>query len=503
MTNAFQYIYLIIYLFALLALFTYGMNCYFLMIYYHLNYRKAIREHKEIRRKFDADLAVKGWPRVTIQLPIYNERYVVERLISSVCRLDYPGHLLEIQVLDDSTDDTVNIAKTAVKRLRARGFDIVYLNRSSRTGFKAGALKKGLKSAKGELIAIFDADFLPGPAFLKETVPYFIHPEVGMLQTRWGHLNSDYSMLTRAQSIGIDGHFSVEQASRAWGGLFMNFNGTAGIWRKAAIEDAGGWQADTLTEDLDLSYRAQLKGWKLTFVPGVVCPAEVPVTINAFKSQQHRWAKGSIQTAKKNLGKLFKSDVSGLVKIQAFLHLTHYMVHPMMMLVVLTSVPMLYTQWFFNHLAYPVIVFTLLCLATFGPSSMYLFSQRLLYKDWKNRIKYLPFLMCIGTGIAVNNTKAVLEALFDIKSGFIRTPKYGIQHRQDRWRGKHYSIPLNSVSILEFFLGLYSLAGLILFLFFSKYLVSPFLLIYTAGFFSVFFLSIKHGLSETTEQKHL
>jgi hypothetical protein len=234
----------------------------------------------------------------------------------------------------------------------------------------------------------------------------------------------------------------------------------------------------------------------------VVCPAEVPVTINAFKSQQHRWAKGSIQTAKKNLGKLFKSDVSWLVKIQAFLHLTHYMVHPMMLLVVLTSVPMLYNQWFFNNLAYPVMAFTLLCLATFGPSSMYLFSQRILYKDWKNRIKYLPFLMCIGTGIAVNNTKAVLEALFDIKSGFIRTPKYGIQHRQDRWRGKHYSIPLNSVSILEFFLGLYSLAGLILFLFFSKYLVSPFLLIYTAGFFSVFFLSIKHGLAETTKQKH-
>jgi cellulose synthase/poly-beta-1,6-N-acetylglucosamine synthase-like glycosyltransferase len=502
MTNAFEYIYLIIYLFALLALFTYGTNCYFLMIYYRLNYRKAIREHKEIRRKFDAHLAAKGWPRVTIQLPIYNERYVVERLITSVCQLDYPGHLLEIQVLDDSTDDTVSIAKNAVKRLRAEGFDIAYLKRNNRIGFKAGALKKGLKSAKGELIAIFDADFLPDTTFLKETVPYFIHPKVGMLQTRWGHLNSDYSMLTRAQSIGIDGHFSVEQASRAWGGLFMNFNGTAGIWRKAAIEDAGGWQADTLTEDLDLSYRAQLKGWKLTFVPGVVCPAEVPVTINAFKSQQHRWAKGSIQTAKKNLGKLFKSDVSWLVKTQAFLHLTHYMVHPMMLLVELTSVPMLYTQWFFNNLACPVMVFTLLCLATFGPSSMYLFSQRLLYKDWKNRIIYLPFLMCIGTGIAVNNTKAVLEALFDIKSGFIRTPKYGIQHRQDRWRGKHYSIPLNSVSILEFFLGLYSLAGLILFLFFSKYLVSPFLLIYTAGFFSVFFLSIKHGLAETTKQKH-
>ena len=501
--NDWQYIYLIIYLFALLALFTYGMNCYFVMIYYRLNYRKAIREHKEIKRKFADHLAAKRWPRVTIQLPIYNERYVVERLISSVCRMDYPRHLLEIQVLDDSTDDTAGIAKNAVERMRARGFDIVYLSRNSRTGFKAGALKRGLKTAKGELIAIFDADFLPDTAFLRETVPYFIHPEIGMLQTRWGHLNFDYSMLTRAQSIGIDGHFSVEQASRARGGLFMNFNGTAGIWRKAAIEDAGGWQADTLTEDLDLSYRAQLKGWKLMFVPDVVCPAEVPVTINAFKSQQHRWAKGSIQTAKKNLGKLFKSDVSWLVKIQAFLHLTHYMVHPMMLLVVLTSIPMLYTQWFFNNLAFPVMIFTLLCLATFGPSSMYLFSQRILYKDWISRIKYLPFLMCIGTGIAVNNTKAVLEALFDIQSGFIRTPKYGIQHKQDRWRGKHYSIPLNSVSILEFFLGLYSLAGLILFIFFSKYLVSPFLLIYTAGFFSVFFLSVKHSLAETRKEKHL
>ncbi len=346
-------------------------------------------------------------------------------------------------------------------------------------------------------MAVFDADFIPGPDFLKESVPYFQNPRIGMLQTRWGHINSDYSLLTRAQSIGIDGHFGVEQASRAWGGLFMNFNGTGGIWRKKTIQDAGGWQADTLTEDLDLSYRAQLKGWKLMFASQVVCPAEIPVTINAFKSQQHRWAKGSIQTARKNLGKLFKSDVSWLVKIQAFLHLTHYMVHPMMLLVVLTSIPMLYTQWFFDHLAYPVMIFTVLCLATFGPSSLYLFSQRILYRDWKTRIKYLPFLMCLGTGIAVNNTKAVLEALFDIKSGFIRTPKYGIQQKGENWKNKRYAIPLNAVSIIELLLGLYSLTGLLMFLFFSKYLVSPFLLIYTSGFFYVFFLSVKHGFGKT------
>ncbi len=488
-----QYIYLFVYLFALLSLLIYGMNCYFLMVLYHLNSSKALKKHDEVKDKFHKDLSSKDWPSVTIQLPIYNELYVVERLIDSVCRIDYPKNLFEIQVLDDSNDDTVGIAKAMVEKIKTKGFDIAYIHRTSRTGFKAGALKEGLKSAKGELIGIFDADFVPSSDFLKETIPYFIDPNVGMLQTRWGHLNFDYSLLTRAQSMGIDGHFCIEQASRAWSGFFMNFNGTAGVWRKKTIEDAGGWQADTLTEDLDLSYRAQLKGWQLAFSPQVVCPAEVPVTINAFKSQQHRWAKGSIQTAKKNLGKLFKSDAPVLVKIQAFLHLTHYLVHPMMLLVVLTSIPMLYTQWFFNNLAYPIMIFTMLCLATLGPSSMYLFSQRILYRDWKSRIKYLPFLICLGTGIAVNNTKAVLEAFFDIKSGFIRTPKYGIKRKEDKWKGKRYSIPLDSVSILEFFLGLYSLTGLFMFLFFSKYLVSPFLFIYTAGFFYVFFLSVKHG----------
>jgi len=494
-----QYVFLLIYLFALLSLLVYGINCYILMMFYRLNYPKALKKHEQVKENLYKDFSPQDWPRVTIQLPIYNELYVVERLIESVCRIDYPMNLLEIQVLDDSTDDTVRIAKAMVEKMKVQGFDIVYIHRTDRTGYKAGALKEGLKSAKGELVGIFDADFVPNSDFLKETVPYFIDPNLGMLQTRWGHLNHDYSLLTRAQSMGIDGHFGVEQASRAWSGLFMNFNGTAGVWRKKTIKDAGGWQADTLTEDLDLSYRAQLKGWKLGFAPQVVCPAEVPVTITAFKSQQHRWAKGSIQTAKKNLGKLFKSDVSMLVKIQAFLHLTHYLVHPMMLLVVITSIPMLYTQWFFDHLAYPIMIFTMLCLATLGPSCMYLFSQRILYRDWKRRIKYLPFLMCLGTGIAVNNTKAVLEAFFGMKSGFIRTPKYGIKKKGDRWKDKRYSIPLNSVSILEFFLGLYSLTSLFMFLFFSKYLVSPFLFIYTAGFFYVFFLSVKHGYGKTQQ----
>jgi cellulose synthase/poly-beta-1,6-N-acetylglucosamine synthase-like glycosyltransferase len=500
MLDIFQYFYLALYLTALMALFAYGMNCYFLMIYYRLNYPKALRTHEAVKKNFYQKVPSKAWPRVTIQLPVYNERYVVKRLIESVSRIDYPQHLIEIQVLDDSIDDTGSIARSVVETIRARGFDIVYIHRQDRKGFKAGALKEGLKTASGELIAIFDADFVPNPDFLKETVPYFANPKIGMLQTRWGHLNSDYSLLTRAQSMGIDGHFGVEQASRAWGGLFMNFNGTAGVWRKKAIEDAGGWQADTLTEDLDLSYRAQLEGWKLTFAPEVVCPAELPVSITAFKSQQHRWAKGSIQTAQKNLGRLFKTRVSPLVKIQAFLHLTHYMVHPMMLIVVLVSVPMLHTQWFFKSLAYPLMIFTLLCLATFGPTIMYLFSQRILYRDWRRRIRYLPFLMCLGTGIAVNNTKAVLEALFNLKSGFVRTPKYGIKKKQDRWQGKRYSIPVNFVSIIEFIFGIYALSALLLFLFYSKYLISPFLVIYTAGFFYVFFLSVKHGYGKTPDK---
>ena len=499
MMSLIEYVWLAIYLFALLCLFTYGVNCYFLMALYHLNRPGAIRRHRKFKNYFYKNTGTADWPHVTIQLPVFNERYVVQRLIESVCGLDYPKDLLEIQVLDDSTDDTIHIAKSTVEKMKTRGIDIVFMHRENRTGFKAGALHAGLMTAKGELIGIFDADFIPQPNFLKETVPYFGDQKIGMLQARWGHINHDYSLLTQAQSIGIDGHFGVEQASRAFSGLFMNFNGTAGIWRKQAIEDAGGWQADTLTEDLDLSYRAQLKGWKLSFVSEVVCPAEIPVTINAFKSQQHRWAKGSIQTAKKNLGRLWRADISLLVKIQAFLHLTHYMVHPMMLLVVLTSIPLLYSQWFFDTLTYPVIIFTILCLTTLGPSSMYLFSQRILYRDWKSRIKYLPLLICLGTGIAVNNTKAVLEALLNIESSFVRTPKYGVRKKTDRWIGKRYSIPLNSITVLEFFLGVYSFIGLLLFLFFNKFLVSPFLLIYTSGFFYVFFLSVKHATSSSRQ----
>lgn len=492
-----QYIWLALYLSALCALFIYGMNCYILMICYRLNRPLAVKRHAHVKKKFYQDFSAEGWPKVTIQLPVFNERYVVERLIESVCRFDYPSRLLEIQVLDDSIDDTVKIAGAVVAEMQRRGRDVVYLHRQERSGFKAGALREGLKAAKGDLIAIFDADFIPDPTFLKETIPYFTDPAVGLLQARWGHVNRNYSLLTCAQSMGIDGHFGVEQAARAWSGFFMNFNGTAGIWRKKAIEDAGGWQADTLTEDLDLSYRAQLRGWKLQFAPEVVCPAELPVTITAFKSQQHRWAKGSIQTARKNLINLFRADISIWVKIQAVLHLTHYMVHPMMLMVVLTSIPMLFTPWFFSNPGFAIVIFTMLCLATCGPSCMYLFSQNILYGNRWGRIKFLPLLMFLGTGIAVNNTRAILEALLNIKTGFVRTPKYGIKRKGEPWEGKSYSIPLTAISILEFCMGVYALIALLLFLIYGRFLISPFLLIYTIGFFYVFILSVKHGYGKS------
>jgi cellulose synthase/poly-beta-1,6-N-acetylglucosamine synthase-like glycosyltransferase len=376
------------------------------------------------------------------------------------------------------------------------------LHRTDRKGYKAGALEAGLAQAKGEFIAIFDADFIPPPEFLGETLPYFVDPRVGMVQARWGHINHDYSLLTRIQSMGIDGHFGVEQPARSWGGLFMNFNGTAGIWRKKAIDDAGGWEHDTLTEDLDLSYRAQLKGWKLEFSPGMVCPAELPVHIHAFKAQQHRWAKGSIQVARKLLGRILRARIPLFVKLEAVLHLTHYLVHPMMLIVVLTSLPMLFTQWFYASLSYPIMFFSLITLATCGPSSLYFYSQRLLYRDWLKNIKYLPLLVCLGTGIAVSNTKAILEAFGKRTGAFIRTPKYDIWSRADNWRRKTYRSPESLLSILEFLMGCYALVALILFLTLRKYFISPFLVIYTLGFFSVFTLSMSHSIGGERRKFH-
>ena len=425
-------------------------------------------------------------PRVTIQLPVYNEMYVVERLVESVCRIEYPAELLEVQVLDDSTDETSAIARSAVERARARGADISYLHRTNRQGFKAGALANGLAQARGEFVAVFDADFVPTPDFLKRTVPFFADRRVGMVQVRWGHLNRDFSILTQAQSIFLDGHFIIEHTARNRSGCFFNFNGTAGIWRKDCITDAGGWQHDTLTEDLDLSYRAQLRGWQFVFLPEVVSPAEVPVDMNAFKSQQHRWAKGSIQTARKLLPTILRSDLPFAVKREAFFHLTNNVAYLLMVLLsVLMPLSMVVR---FNHGLYSTLFLDLpFCItATASVCFFYVAAQREQGFTWWERIRYLPFLMSLGIGLAVNNAKAVVEALLNQESGFTRTPKTGSEGKVIRTPVKRsYRGQKNLMPVVELGFGAYFTGALWFAVDAGIWTSVPFLVLFQIGFLYV------------------
>ncbi len=495
------YVLFTVYAMAVLLLFLYGVNSYYLISQFVRNRRVAEARDDAVRKAFWAKTRVEDLPPVTIQLPIYNERYVVERLVRVACNMDYPAGKLEIQLLDDSTDETREIAARIVERYRDRGFDVQHITRPNREGYKAGALKHGMERCRGEFIAIFDADFLPPKDFLYRTIPFFSDPKIALVQTRWGHVNADFSLLTMAQSLGIDGHFVVEQAGRTWSGLFMNFNGTAGIWRKVAIESAGGWQADTLTEDMDLSYRAQLAGWRMHFLHKVTTPAEIPVDINAFKSQQHRWAKGSIQTAKKILPMLFSTRQPLRRKIQALIHVTHYLVHPLMLTVALLSIPMLrYFELRFGPISFTILVCCLL-ISTTGPSSLYIFSQRTLNpKNWRRKIAFIPALMFIGTGIAVSNTKAVLEALFGMTSEFVRTPKLNVTQKGHKVDDRKYRMPLKPVFFLELFMGAYCFAGLLLYTQSGKYLIGPFLAIYTIGFTYTGITSILHSMEGGARQ---
>lgn len=431
---------------------------------------------------------------ITIQLPVYNERYVVERLVDSVCRIEYPRELLEIQVLDDSTDETSAIARACVERNRQRGFDISYVRRENREGFKAGALEHGLKHARGEFIAVFDADFVPAPDFLQRTVPFFSDPGVGMVQVRWGHLNREFSILTQAQSIFLDGHFIIEHTARNRSGCFFNFNGTAGIWRRDAIGDAGGWQHDTLTEDLDLSYRAQLRGWQFIFLPEVISPAEVPVDMNAFKSQQHRWAKGSIQTAKKLLPTILRSNLPFAVKREAFFHLTNNMAYLLMVLLsVLMPVSMVVR---FQHGLYETLFLDLpFCIsATASVCFFYIACQREQGLSWWDRIKYLPFVMSIGIGLALNNAAAVVEALLNQRSEFTRTPKIGAEGRvakkvvSDNYRGRRNFMP-----VIELLFGVYFTGALWFAIDAGIYASVPFLILFQVGFLYVGTMSAFQG----------
>src|SRR3954464_9521014 len=468
------------YFFVLIVLAIYGWHRYYLVYLYMRN------KDKEPTLGPPLD----PLPVVTIQLPLYNEMYVADRLIASVCRLDYPRELLEITVLDDSTDETRSIADLAVRRFAAQGVDIKYYHRADRTGYKAGALEAGLKAARGEFVAIFDADFMPTPDFLIRLMPHFADPGVGMVQARWGHINQDYSLLTKIQSILLDGHFVLEHGGRNRSGRFFNFNGTAGAWRRSAIDDAGGWQHDTLTEDLDLSYRAQLRGWRLVFLSDLIAPAEVPVEMNAFKSQQHRWAKGSIQPCRKLLPRILKSDLPFGVKAEAFFHLSANFNYILMCLLSILMFPSMVIRYNMGWYEMILIDVPLFFAATFSFCNFYVVCQREIHPDWRARVMYVPFLMSIGIGLAINNTRAVFEALFNKQSEFTRTPKYHIEGDSDEWVGKKYRQSVAVQPLVELALGMYFTATVFYALANQIYGTVPFLVLFQVGFLYTGLLSI-------------
>jgi cellulose synthase/poly-beta-1,6-N-acetylglucosamine synthase-like glycosyltransferase len=468
-------IWTICYLSVLFGLSVYGIHRYFI-IYLFLKNRK--------REPVPAG-HFEQLPKVTMQLPIFNEVYVVERLLRSVSELDYPRELLQIQVLDDSTDDTRDITFSCAEELRERGFNVDLIHRVNRTGFKAGALAVGLEAAAGDFVCILDADFVPQPDLLKRTIHFFTDPKVGMIQTRWGHLNRGYSLLTRVQAMFLDGHLLLEQTARSRSGRFFNFNGTAGLWRKSCIEEAGGWQHDTLTEDLDLSYRAQLVGWKFVFLPNVVTPAELPVDMNGFKSQQHRWTKGSIQTCKKLLPTIWHSPLPLPIKLEATAHLTSnfaYLLLACLCVLLHPSTGGPPPGWFRTFLIDIPIFLT----ASVSVAVFYICAQRELNpRTWMKEILLLPCLLALGVGLSINNARAVLEAVFNHKSDFKRTPKYGIEHKSQSWRSCKY-MPLRSLlPIAEMAFALYFTYFVWFAVAHQQYLSVPFLLMFQGGFLYV------------------
>lgn len=483
-SNPFAFGFLFTYLAVLGLVCIYGMHRYHLV---HLYYK-----HRRNTPTLGACFRVR--PRVTIQLPMYNENAVARRIIDSTCRISYPKDRLQIQVLDDSTDDTVQIASKAVEYWRGQGFDIDYIHRENREGYKAGALANGLKSATGEFVFIFDADFVPPAEILAKTIDYFTDPAVGMVQARWEHINRDQSLLTKTQAILLDGHFVIEHAARNRSGRFMSFNGTAGMWRKSCIEDAGGWQHDTITEDLDLSYRAQMRGWKFVFLPEVTSPAELPPDMEAFKQQQHRWAKGGAQTCRKLLPTILRSNLPKRIKLEAFFHLTSCTVYLYVVLLTLLLAPMVYIKVHVLPNAWERYIFdaSILLVATFSASTFYVASQRALFRTWADSLKYLPFLMALGIGIALNNARGVLEGLFGKSNEFVRTPKFGMgigeggdwKHQWLMHRRRQKGIKWQPFA--ELAIGLYLMACLIMALSDLRVTLGiPFLCLFMVGYLYV------------------
>jgi glycosyltransferase involved in cell wall biosynthesis len=423
-------------------------------------------------------------PTILVQLPIYNERHVVERLVRAVSSLDYPRDRLLVQLLDDSTDETVAKAAAAVEELRERGFPIEHIRRGTREGYKAGALSYGMGLCDAEFIAIFDADFEPQPDFLRQVIPYFLtNAELGLIQTRWAHLNAKHSLLTRAQAMALDAHFVVEQTAQNRGGLLMNFAGTAGIWRRACIETSGGWQADTLSEDIDLSYRAQLGGWRGLYLPEIGTPAELPHLMLAFKRQQSRWATGTIQCLGKLGRRMLFSQLRPAQKLEAFLHLCGYFVHPLMLIVVLLTLPLLALNRL-NGLHLAGLGFAML-----GLPLQIALGQMRLYDDWLKRFVMLPVLMVVGMGIAVSNTEAVLKGLSGKPVAFARTPKFEIRDKVQGKYDTHYMLPINHTTWIELAFSIYSAAALILAIG-RQSAATPFMALYALGFGTVAISSI-------------
>ena len=473
----------------------YTLNFYYLAYYSRNNFRH------ERKRRQRVDLP-KNLPMVTIQLPLYNEKYVVKRLINAVCKMDYPKDKLQVQVLDDSDDDTVDLIRSIVDEYRFRGFDIVHVRRKNRTGYKAGALKEGIKHAKGEFVAIFDADFIPPVWFLKSAIGHFYaDPKLGLVQCKWGHVNENYSSLTEAQAVALDLHFLIEQKAKSLTHLYMNFNGTAGIWRTSCIEEAGGWHTSTLVEDLDLSYRVQMKGWRCLFLEDVVVDAELPVQMNAAKRQQFRWAKGSIQVANKLLSDvLFCRNIPIETKTQAFIQLTRHAMNPLFLTQFLIF-PMLLAMDYELYSVYWAPLISIMMYIMMGPGGyLIIINKTWSGEKWREKAQQFFFLMFYSTGLSVNNTVAVFDAVFGRKNEFLRTPKFGIVNRSDEWKNKEYVLPFTKTTLLELFFAIYGSMAVFISIFTGNYLFAPMIAIPTIGFIYVAYLSIMHSSFKNQKQ---
>lgn len=477
----------LIYLIAASFLAIYGLQALFLTL---IARRMLLREDQP------SPPSTGELPSVTVQLPVYNERHVVRRLIDAVAAFDWPADRLQIQILDDSTDDTSQIIASSIALHQQNGIDITQHRRTDRKGYKAGALRAGLAEARGEFIAIFDADFVPPPDFLQRTISAFDDPSVGCVQARWGHLNPNVSRLTQAQALGIDGHFVVEQRARSELGALLNFNGTAGLWRRSCMDEAGGWQEDTLTEDLDLSYRAQLRGWRIAFLPEVVIPAEIPVSVDAFKRQQFRWAKGSMQTAKKLFPTLLLSSEPLWRKALGFAHLTGYAVHPLMLLNLLFLLPMM------SSFSPALRIASLFSLTAIGPPLMYWTAMQSQGIPARQRIRRLMVLLGLGTGLSVNNSRAVVEAIFGVRSAFKRTPKFAVTRAGKDWHSSSYVLPSDPTVWAEVVLAIYANALLVHSLINGFWWLLPWLSLYACGYTYISFLSMRQAWEKRGALRH-